>query len=55
MVKKTLEKFAEIDEAEADFHTGTVKIRVNEEVPEDEIREAIEKAGYEYKGLKQEG
>lgn len=55
MVKKTLEKFAQIDEAEADFQTGTVKIRVNEEVPEDEIRAAIEKAGYEYKGLKQEG
>lgn len=55
MVKKTLEKFAQIDEAEADFQTGTVKIRVNEEVPEDEIRAAIEKAGYEYKGLKQRG
>ncbi|MDD6232950.1 MAG: HAD-IC family P-type ATPase, partial [Frisingicoccus sp.] len=55
MVKKTLEKFAQIDEAEADFQTGTVKIRVNEEVPEDEIRAAIEKAGYAYKGLKQEG
>ncbi len=26
-----------------------------EPIPEDEIRAAIEKAGYEYKGLKQEG
>ena len=55
MVKKTLEKFSQIEEAEADFQTGTVKIHVNGDVPEDEIRAAVEKAGYEYKGLKQEG
>lgn len=52
MVKRCLEKFPQISEAVVSHKAGTAVISMNEDVPEGEIKEAIEKAGYEYRGVK---
>ena len=51
MVKKTLEKMPQINEAATDWNAGTAVISLNEEVSEDELKAVIEKAGYEYIGI----
>ena len=52
MVKRCLEKFPQISEAVVSYEAGTAVISMNEDVPEDDIKQAIEKAGYEYIGTK---
>lgn len=52
MVKRCLEKFPQISEAVVSHKAGTAVISMNEDVPEGEIKEVIEKAGYEYRGVK---
>lgn len=55
MVKKALEKLPQIDEATTDWNAGTAIVAMNAEVSEDEFKAVIEKAGYEYIGVKSEG
>lgn len=50
MVKRCLEKFPQISEAVVSHEAGTAVVTMSGDVPEDEIRQAIEKAGYEYVG-----
>lgn len=52
MVKRCLEKFPQISEAVVSYEAGTAVVTMSGDVPEDEIRQAIEKAGYEYIGAK---
>lgn len=52
MVKRCLEKFSQISEAVVSHEAGTAVISMSEDVPEDEIKQAIENAGYEYLGTK---
>ena len=52
MVKRCLEKFPQISEAVVSFEAGTAVISMSDDVPEEEIKQAIEKAGYEYLGEK---
>ena len=52
MVKRCLEKFPQISEAVVSHEAGTAVISMNEDVPEDDIKQAIEKEGYEYIGTK---
>ena len=52
MVKRCLEKFPQISEAVVSFEAGTAVISMSDNVPEEEIKQAIEKAGYEYLGEK---
>ena len=52
MVKKALEKIPQINEATTDWNAGTAVISMNEEVSEEELKAVIEKAGYEYIGIK---
>ena len=52
MVKRCLEKFPQISEAVVSHEAGTAVVTMSGDVPEDEIRQAIEKAGYEYIGAK---
>ena len=52
MVKRCLEKFPQISEAVVSFEAGTAVVSMSEDVPEEEIKQAIEKAGYEYLGEK---
>lgn len=52
MVKRCLEKFPQISEAVVSHEAGTAVISMSEDVPEDEIKQAIENAGYEYLGTK---
>ena len=52
MVKRCLEKFPQISEAVVSHEAGTAVISMSGEVPEEEIKQAIEKAGYEYIGAK---
>ncbi len=52
MVKRTLERFPEISEAVVSHEAGTAIVAMSGDVPEEAIRQAIEKAGYEYKGSK---
>ena len=52
MVKRCLEKFPQISEAVVSHEAGTAIVTMSEDVPEDEIRQAIENAGYEYIGAK---
>ena len=54
MVKKALEKMPQINEARTDWNAGTAVISMNEEVSEEELKAVIEKAGYEYIGVKTE-
>ena len=55
MVKKALEKLPQIDEAATDWNAGTAVVSMNAEISEEELRAVIEKAGYEYLGVKAEG
>ena len=52
MVKRCLEKFPQISEAVVSHEAGTAVVTMSGDVPEDEIRQAIENAGYEYIGAK---
>ena len=52
MVKKALEKMSGIDEATTNWQAGTADVWMHEDVSEDEIKAVIEKAGYEYIGMK---
>lgn len=52
MVKRCLEKFPQISEAVVSHEAGTAVVSMSGEVPEEEIKQAIEKAGYEYIGAK---
>ena len=52
MVKRCLEKFPQISEAVVSFEAGTAVVSMSDDVPEEEIKQAIEKAGYEYLGEK---
>ena len=52
MVKRCLEKFPQISEAVVSYEAGTAVVTMSGDVPEDEIRQAIENAGYEYIGAK---
>ena len=52
MVKRCLEKFPQISEAVVSHEAGTAVISMSGDVPEDEIKQAIENAGYEYLGTK---
>lgn len=52
MVKRCLEKFSQISEAVVSHEAGTAVVTMSGDVPEDEIRQAIENAGYEYIGAK---
>ena len=52
MVKRTLERFPEISEAVVSHEAGTASVAMSGDVPEEAIRQAIEKAGYEYKSSK---
>ena len=54
MVKRALEKMPQIDEAATDWNAGTAVIAMNEEVSEEALKAVIEKAGYEYLGIKSE-
>ena len=54
MVKRALEKMPQIDEAITDWNAGTAVIVMNEAVGEEELKAVIEKAGYEYIGMKSE-
>lgn len=52
MVKRCLEKFPQISEAVVSFEAGTAVVSMSDDVPEEEIKQVIEKAGYEYLGEK---
>ena len=49
-VKTALEEVSGIEEARPDHESGIVKLVMNAEVSESEIKDAIEKAGYKFKG-----
>ena len=51
-VKKALEALPAVDEAAADHETGTVTVRLLSPPGEEELREAIEKAGYAFRGIR---
>ena len=50
-VKKALEGLEGITSAQPDHTTGTVKVTETRQVPENDIKSAILKAGYEYEGM----
>ena len=52
MVKKALEKMPQVHEAVTNWQEGTADVWVQEEVSEDEMKAVVEKAGYEYIGMK---
>ena len=52
MVKKALEKMPQVHEAMTNWQEGTADVWVQEEVSEDEVKAVVEKAGYEYIGMK---
>ena len=52
MVKKALEKLPQVQEAVTNWQEGTADVWVQEEVSEDEVKAVVEKAGYEYIGMK---
>ena len=52
MVKKALEKMPQVHEAVTNWQEGTADVWVQEEVSEDEVKAVVEKAGYEYIGIK---
>ena len=52
MVKKALEKMPQVHEAVTNWQEGTADVWVQEEVSEDEVKAVVEKAGYEYIGMK---
>ena len=54
MVKKALEKMPQVDEAATNWQAGTADVWMHEEVSEDEVKAVVEKAGYEYIGIKSE-
>lgn len=54
MVKKALEKIPQITEATTNWNEGTAVISMTDEVSEAELKTVIEKAGYEYLGIKNE-
>ncbi len=49
-VKTALEEVSGIEEARPDHESGIVELVMNAEVSESEIKDAIEKAGYKFKG-----
>ncbi|WP_432642147.1 heavy metal translocating P-type ATPase [Acidaminococcus sp.] len=51
-VKKSLEALDGVISAQADHTTGKVQVRESKEVPENDLKSAILKAGYEYQGIK---
>ena len=50
-VKKNLEALDGVISAKADHTTGRVEVRESREVPENDFKSAILKAGYEYEGI----
>ena len=53
MVKKALEKMEQVEEATTNWQAGTAEVWMREDVSE-EVKAIIEKAGYEYIGVKSE-
>lgn len=49
-VKKALEAIPGVDSAKADHKTNSVEVSFTENVPDETIRDAVVKAGYEFKG-----
>ncbi|MCQ2049814.1 MAG: heavy metal translocating P-type ATPase [Candidatus Saccharibacteria bacterium] len=49
-VKKALEAIPGVDSAKADYKTSTVAVTFSEEVSDETIKDAVVKAGYEFKG-----
>ena len=49
-VKKALEVIPGVDSAKADYKTSTVAVTFSEEVSDEIIKDAVVKAGYEFKG-----
>lgn len=50
-VKKNLESVDGIEEAAADHTTGKVLVKENRDVPENDLKAAVLKAGYEFEGV----
>ena len=50
-VKKNLEALDGVISAKADHTTGKVQVQESKEVPENDFKSAILKAGYEYEGI----
>lgn len=50
-VKQALEKIEGVTEAAADFKENLVVVTVSSEVPEEQFKEAVVNAGYEYGGI----
>ena len=50
-VKKALEGLEGVTSAKADHNSGTVEVTETRNVPENDFKSAILKAGYEYEGM----
>lgn len=49
-VKKAIEAIEGIEEAEADHKKSTVSVKMNREIPSEQIAKAVSDAGYDFKG-----
>lgn len=50
-VKKSLEKIDGVNSADVSHVKGTAVIDVTKQIPEDELKKAVEDAGYKYAGV----
>ena len=51
-VKEALEKIDGVTEAKADHDANLVTLTITKEIAEDDLKAAVEAAGYEYAGIK---